>query len=249
MGKAYNRATLVEQFRSCWRFRPGKPYVLAVLKWSVLQYCFVRPLISIAGIICQACWRWAAGREQGRSRPAQAFNVLCEDIYSVHFAQVYLEAVDFVSISVALEGLIVLYTTLRTTLAGRRPLAKFLAIKIVIVRSGTRLHAVPSPARSFSLSIRASYTAPWPSTASSRRRTTGTPTSALTPLESALIVCRTSTNIAQGLQALTTTIECVLFAGYNFWAFPPREYRHLREAGAKPTNVFRAFLHSQNYCA
>lgn len=68
------------------------------LKWSVLQYAAVRPrkrvfsmtefipepdvrlVISIAGIVCEA------------------FNVLCTQTYSVHYAEVYLTAVDFVSI-------------------------------------------------------------------------------------------------------------------------------------------------------
>lgn len=71
------------------------------LKWSVLQYAIIRPgllsclpaeengltdeclnfiAVSIAGIVCEA------------------FNVLCESEWSVHFAGVYLEAVDFVSI-------------------------------------------------------------------------------------------------------------------------------------------------------
>jgi hypothetical protein len=88
--------------------------------------------ISIAGIICQA------------------FNVLCESgSYSVHFAAVYLDAIDFVSIryvvpiqfcnysltstySIALYGLIVFYALTREELAGRRPLAKFLAIKAIV---------------------------------------------------------------------------------------------------------------------
>ena len=53
------------------------------VKWSVLQYAIVRPLVSIAGIICEA------------------FGVLCEQTYSPHFAEVYLAAVDFVCISCA----------------------------------------------------------------------------------------------------------------------------------------------------
>jgi hypothetical protein len=49
-----------------------------------MQYVVIRPLISIIGIICQY------------------YNVLCEsEGYNVHFAEVYLEAVDFVSIRYA----------------------------------------------------------------------------------------------------------------------------------------------------
>ncbi|KAI0031306.1 DUF300-domain-containing protein [Vararia minispora EC-137] len=98
----------------CWRYRPTKAYFMYTLKWSVLQYVLIRPAISITGIICQA------------------YNVLCESQYSVHFASVYLDSVDFVSISIALYGLIVFYALTREELAGRRPLAKFLAIKLIV---------------------------------------------------------------------------------------------------------------------
>ncbi|GJJ14453.1 hypothetical protein Clacol_008717 [Clathrus columnatus] len=60
---------------------------------------------------------------------SQAFGVLCPQIYSVHFAQVYLTSIDFVSISVALYGLILFYNLTKEELRGRRPLAKFLCIK------------------------------------------------------------------------------------------------------------------------
>ena len=48
-------------------------------------------------------------------------------------AEVYLDAVDFVSISVALYGLIVFYSLVKERLAGKKPLAKFLSIKIVVM--------------------------------------------------------------------------------------------------------------------
>ncbi|KAJ7924863.1 hypothetical protein B0H13DRAFT_1163672 [Mycena leptocephala] len=82
----------------CWRYRPTKvfdyifsfvviilipnqAYFMYTIKWAVLQYVIVRPAVSIAGIVCQA------------------FNVLCEsESFSVKYANVYLEAVDFASI-------------------------------------------------------------------------------------------------------------------------------------------------------
>lgn len=80
----------------------------------------------------------------------QAFNVLCSsESWNVHYAQVYLDAVDFVSIryvqlntlppfannpfSVALYGLILFYGLTKEELAGRRPLAKFLSIKLIVM--------------------------------------------------------------------------------------------------------------------
>ncbi|GAA6037905.1 hypothetical protein JCM8097_009483 [Rhodosporidiobolus ruineniae] len=99
----------------CIRYRPSKPYFLHALKWSVLQYSLLRPLISIIEIICEA------------------YDVLCPTTYSIYYAEVYLDSVDFVSISVALYGLIALYDLVKEQLAGRKPLSKFLCIKLVVM--------------------------------------------------------------------------------------------------------------------
>ncbi|THU93985.1 DUF300-domain-containing protein [Dendrothele bispora CBS 962.96] len=100
----------------CWRFRPTKAYFMYTVKWSVLQYVVIRPAVSIAGIICQH------------------YNVLCESAgFDARWANVYLEAVDFVSISVALYGLFLFYELTKEELVGRRPLAKFLSIKLIVM--------------------------------------------------------------------------------------------------------------------
>ncbi|KAJ7901884.1 DUF300-domain-containing protein [Mycena olivaceomarginata] len=104
----------------CFRFRPTKAYFMYTVKagiyWAVLQYVIVRPAVSIAGII------------------TQALNVLCEsEGFNVHFANVYLEAIDFVSISIALYGLLLFYSLTKDELVGRRPLSKFLAIKLIVM--------------------------------------------------------------------------------------------------------------------
>ncbi|CAD6587708.1 MAG: hypothetical protein TREMPRED_004830 [Tremellales sp. Tagirdzhanova-0007] len=99
---------------NCFRFRASKPYFMHTLSFSVMQYVIIRPLISIIGIICEY------------------YNVLCPQKYSVHFAEAYLDSVDFVSISFALYGLIVFYILCKDELRGRRPLAKFLAIKLIV---------------------------------------------------------------------------------------------------------------------
>ncbi|KAJ7346676.1 organic solute transporter Ostalpha-domain-containing protein [Mycena albidolilacea] len=100
----------------CFRFRPTKAYFMYTVKWAVLQYVIVRPAVSIAGII------------------TQALNILCEsEGFNVHFANVYLEAVDFVSISIALYGLLLFYSLTKDELVGRRPLSKFLAIKLIVM--------------------------------------------------------------------------------------------------------------------
>jgi len=99
----------------CWRYRPTKAYFMYTIKWSVMQYVLIRPAVSIAGII------------------TNAFGLYCESGgYSPHFAYAYLEAVDFISITIALYGLFVFYTLTRQELQAKRPLAKFLAIKLIV---------------------------------------------------------------------------------------------------------------------
>jgi hypothetical protein len=103
------------------------------LKWSVMQYVIIRPrtlivlfvdnfssilstVISIIGIVCEV------------------YHVLGYSCgYSYKFAEVYLEAIDFVSISFALYGLIVFYGLTKDELTNRRPLAKFLSIKLIVM--------------------------------------------------------------------------------------------------------------------
>ncbi|KAF9481499.1 DUF300-domain-containing protein [Pholiota conissans] len=100
----------------CWRYRPTKAYFMYTVKWSVLQYVIIRPLVSVAGIICEK------------------LEILCEsDGYSWRYASVYLSVIDFISISVALYGLFVFYGLMHEELEGRRPLAKFLAIKLIVM--------------------------------------------------------------------------------------------------------------------
>ncbi len=65
-----------------WRYRPTKPYFMYTVKWSVLQYVIIRPLCSIVGVVCEK------------------YNVLCEsEGFDFHYANAYLEIVDFISIS------------------------------------------------------------------------------------------------------------------------------------------------------
>ncbi|OBZ73347.1 hypothetical protein A0H81_06700 [Grifola frondosa] len=86
------------------------------LKWSVLQYVILRPLLSIAGIICQK------------------LGVLCESgSWSFRTAKAYITVIDGVSITIALYGLFLFYGLTKEELQGRRPLAKFLAIKLIVM--------------------------------------------------------------------------------------------------------------------
>lgn len=92
------------------------------LSFSVMQYVIIRPLISIAGIICE--YFDVVSWVEGTLQRAGLIQQLCVQKYSPHFAEVYLEAADFVSISIALYGLIVFYVLCKDELKGRRPLNK-----------------------------------------------------------------------------------------------------------------------------
>ncbi|KAL0948355.1 hypothetical protein HGRIS_010939 [Hohenbuehelia grisea] len=111
-----------------WRYRPTKSYFMYTLKWSVLQYVIIRPVASIVGIICEK------------------YDVLCEsEGFNFHFANVYLEAIDFISISIALYGLFLFYALVKDELVGRRPLAKFLAIKLIVMATFYQAFVVRQP--------------------------------------------------------------------------------------------------------
>jgi hypothetical protein len=99
-----------------WRYRPTKAYFMYTVKWSVLQYIIIRPGASIIGIICEA------------------MDILCpNDSYSWRYASVYIDSAVFISISIALYGLLIFYGLVKEELEGRRPLAKFLSIKLIVM--------------------------------------------------------------------------------------------------------------------
>lgn len=73
-------------------------------------------------------------------------------------------------------------------------------------------------------------------------------------LKSALFVNRSADNIAEGLNFFVTTIEMLLIAVFQLYAFPVSEYRivELHDPAAPrvalgPTSFWRSFSHSQNY--
>lgn len=88
------------------------------MRTNIAHYC-----ISLSAIIFTS--------KDYRNRPLQ--DLANSKPYLQHFAEVYLDAVDFVSISVALYGLIVFYALVKERLVGKKPLAKFLCIKFIVM--------------------------------------------------------------------------------------------------------------------
>ncbi|KAJ7084432.1 DUF300-domain-containing protein [Mycena belliarum] len=176
------------------RYRPTKGYFMYTVKWAVLQYVIFRPAVSIAGIICQA------------------FNVLCEsEGFDVKYANVYLEAVDFVSISIALYGLLLFYSLTKDELQGRRPLSKFLSIKLIVMFTWYQSFVF----------------------------------SALSDRVLKATTYWTTTNIANGLNALAVCVEMIFFSALMLWAFSSNEYK--RKPGTPPTSVWRPLWNSIYY--
>ncbi|CEH15841.1 Predicted seven transmembrane receptor-rhodopsin family [Ceraceosorus bombacis] len=157
----------------CWRFRPAKPYFLVVIKFSVVQYVVISPALTIAGIVLEY------------------YELLCESSLSYKYGHVYILGVDFVSISVALYGLIVLYALIKKDLEGKKPLAKFMTIKMAIFFIFYQTFVFDL------LQDRGVIKATeyW-----------------------------TATNVSDGLNALCITLEMVIIAAFQMWAFNWKEY-------------------------
>lgn len=58
----------------------------------------------------------------------------------------------------------------------------------------------------------------------------------------------TSVNVANGLQALCTCVEMVIFAAVFIWSFSWKPYAILKPKGEESTNIFWAVVDSLNYC-
>ncbi|KZS95080.1 DUF300-domain-containing protein [Sistotremastrum niveocremeum HHB9708] len=98
----------------CFLYRPTKVYFMYTLKWSILQYAIIGPLVAIVGVI------------------TNVFGLYCESgPFNPHFAHVYLEVVNFVSNSITFYALSVFQGLTSRELSGLRPKVKFFAIQFI----------------------------------------------------------------------------------------------------------------------
>lgn len=72
----------------CWRFRPSKPKFFVNVRWSVMQYAILKPLLAVISVI------------------TEAFGKYCAASWSLKFASSWIAIIDFISISIALYGLV-----------------------------------------------------------------------------------------------------------------------------------------------
>ncbi|KAH9850854.1 DUF300-domain-containing protein [Lenzites betulinus] len=178
----------------CWRYRPTKAYFMYTVKWSVLQYVILRPLLSIAGIICQH------------------YGVLCESgPWSFKTAHAYITVIDGVSITVALYGLLIFYGLTKDELKGRKPLSKFLSIKLIVMF--TFYQSLVFDALEGHVIKASKY---W-----------------------------TTTNIADGLNALAICIEMVIFSAFMMYAYSWHDY--IVPGRTRTTSIWRPLWDSINY--
>ncbi|KAJ2913900.1 hypothetical protein MD484_g6514, partial [Candolleomyces efflorescens] len=176
--------------------------VVVVLLLAISAY----KAASIAGIVCEH------------------FKVLCTtEGYTLKYAAVYIECINFVSISaladskyhfivpsIALYGLLVFCGLVSEELKGKRPVAKFLAIKLVVMFTFYQM-----------------FVFHW--------------------LEGRVIhetTYWTTTNIANGLNALAICVEMVFFSALMLWAYTWKEYEI--KDGSKKTGIGRPLLDSIN---
>ncbi|KAK7679016.1 hypothetical protein QCA50_017960 [Cerrena zonata] len=108
------------------------------VKWSVLQYVMIRPSTSciltpgFRSLLIQSYSYHDSSFDSGYHLPKKG--ILCESgSWSFHTAKAYITVIDAVSITIALYGLLMFYGLTKDELKGRRPLAKFLAIKLIVM--------------------------------------------------------------------------------------------------------------------
>ncbi|CAG8514956.1 6327_t:CDS:2 [Gigaspora margarita] len=98
----------------CFRYNPAKHSFLILVKWGILQYVIMKPIITFISLI------------------TEALGVYCAESMSFAFARVYMKILTFICVTVAMYALVVFYLTIHEEIASERPFLKFLCIKLVI---------------------------------------------------------------------------------------------------------------------
>ncbi|KAG8760489.1 hypothetical protein FRC11_000335, partial [Ceratobasidium sp. 423] len=98
----------------CFRYRPTKSSFMHTVKWLVLQFVIIRPIVTIISIILYAV------------------GVLCPTDMSPTNPNLWLTIVDIFSMLTAMYGLLVFYKLTKQELKEQHALLKFAVIKGVI---------------------------------------------------------------------------------------------------------------------
>ncbi|CAG8469707.1 6015_t:CDS:2 [Paraglomus occultum] len=113
------------------RYNPTKQHWLFWIKWGILQYVIVKPIVTVVAVVLQY------------------HDVLCEESFSPAFGNFWIQVVNFISVSVAMYYLITFYVTIRELIKKEKPFLKFLAVKLVTCSNlGRRMERVGGHTRS-----------------------------------------------------------------------------------------------------
>ncbi|RHZ89581.1 hypothetical protein Glove_13g222 [Diversispora epigaea] len=99
---------------NCVTYNPTSHSHLLFVKWGILQYVVVNPIVTFIALL------------------TNALGVYCEGRLSFKFAKVYCSLIGFVSIAIAMYALITFYLTIKDAIKEEAPFYKFLCIKLVI---------------------------------------------------------------------------------------------------------------------
>lgn len=97
----------------------GSPFTIATLRFckkATLQFCGVRPVMSILEVILYECGVYSL-----------------EKHYSLHSAPLFITIIYNISITLALYGLALFYIATKKLLAPQKPLLKFISVKGIIL--------------------------------------------------------------------------------------------------------------------
>jgi len=112
-GRDWPRMRLTLPF-CCITYNPGSAHFLQLLKYGILQYVVIRPVMTVTAVILQY------------------YGVYCPESMSLKHSHIYITGILFVSVSVALYALITFYVTMHEELKPHKPFSKFLCVKLVI---------------------------------------------------------------------------------------------------------------------
>ncbi|KAF8933870.1 hypothetical protein BGZ52_006531 [Haplosporangium bisporale] len=112
-GQGQERRKLVFPL-NCFYYDPSSDNFLHYMKYGILQYVVVKPLMTIAAVVLEYK------------------GLYCEYIYAVNYGKLYITIINFVSVTLAMYCLVLFYVTIKTEIASHAPFLKFLCVKLVI---------------------------------------------------------------------------------------------------------------------
>ncbi|RKP10399.1 organic solute transporter Ostalpha-domain-containing protein, partial [Thamnocephalis sphaerospora] len=99
---------------NCISYSPASTHFLWGLKYAILQYVVLKPITTLVAMI------------------THLFGLYCPESYSPKFTHLYVVAVNFISVTVAMYALVTFYMVVSEDLKPFKPFYKFICVKLVI---------------------------------------------------------------------------------------------------------------------